>query len=329
MSNEDEKQPIEGGQNEQLRHFFCRPCIHYFVSSDWYIDEIEDIIYTPCDICKQATQEIPSTKINSYKGAAAAKGKHTGPKTEAGKKAGVEKRKGTATGPKTQAGKDRSKLNGYKHGNYSKEFTLLAPALPGKFPMCGDCEYNGAGCGTEFKYCPVNIKPMVELLRAYQERDNKAIREIHGLQQARALQVLEMMFQAVFKYGVLNPKEMRKKGGSAAIDYSGKDTEKWEEITLEWMANPLIKRIPEFMAAIGSTAEQNLMTVKSEQSQDNFDGFLEKTSEQQQEVKNFQTQLIGEIEKLGIGLENAKKQRDTDDALNEYEQQQEHERNNH
>lgn len=311
----DDKQ---GAENEQLKHFFCKGCVNYFMSADWL--EQHEIIHALCDKCMTWAEEIPTAKIRVTKGIAAAHGKHTGPKTEEGKAAGVEARKGTHTGPKTKAGKDRSRLNNYKHGLNSQTYTLLAPALPGKFPQCEGCTFR-TECELKYKYCPVNVQPMLNLVRAYEENDIEAIRQIAGLQQVRAANVLEMMWHAIFKYGVLNPKVVNSKIRDSVIDGAGNVKEAKEEVVMEWMANPLLKRIPEFMELVGTTAEQNLMTVKAEQDQENLDGFLEVNSEARKAIKDHQNELIDEIKKLGIVTKDAAERRNADTALSDYNEQ--------
>lgn len=292
--------------DEATKYFYCKDCKHLIITQDWL--EENELISAVCDICERPAEEIPSQKKHIYEMVEAAKGKHTGPKTEEGKnklaEAIVKNTSGKHTGPKTPEGKYRSSLNNWKHGQTSKQLHLLAPALAGKYPECTGCEYR-VDCEKSYKFCPVNIEPVLRVARAYQEGDTEEIKHLAGLQQGQIFNITKMMIASVYKHGVLNPK---------VVSAKAKD-EETEEIVMEWLANPLLKRIPEYMALMGTTADQQTMTPKSQKEQSNFEGFIENEKQKVGSYDEFKNNMMEAVKSLGSKMSAASKEREKDEAL--------------
>jgi hypothetical protein len=281
------------------KHFFCRAHRFYFKSDEWLENE-DGVVYAVCPMCSEPTDEVPHYYANLSKMWDNAPGTHTGPKTPQGKK--------------------RSSLNGFKHGLYTKQCTVLAPALPGRYAQCKHCDYFEE-CSADYKYCPVNLSLMLKFLRAYEEGNVKDLKEFAGISQGMAFQTLQMMFADVFMRGVQSEKVINK-----VID-KDEDGEKVEiETVKELQSNPLLKRIPEFMNALGQLAEQQMMTPKNEKDDANMKGLIDaensKTVSLEESLKK-QEQGIKDLQET---IKKAAADRDNDPAMQSYKKELEDEK---
>lgn len=230
-------------ETKEEKTFYCKDNGHQryvFVSWEW--EETPKGVFAACPICEREVEEVPAVYQNYYK------------------------MWQNQTGPRTQEGKRRSSLNGYKHGHYSQVYNVLAPALPGKFPACQNCQYREPCENEPYKWCPVNIAPMVRFVKAYQEGNLAEMKEFAGMNQAKIFQTVQMMWQEIQSKGVLVPKEIRRKINEDAGE---------EEIVLEWQANPLLQRIQSFIEMLGHSADQQIMTPRAKEEDENIKGYLE------------------------------------------------------
>jgi len=260
--------------------FYCHDRGHQrYVWGDTDYKEGDDgAAYALCPICKAPTKEVDDRYRSLYKGWM------------------------NATGPKNT---ERSRLNGYKHGANTTVIHLLAPALPGKFPSCEGCEYREPCENEPYKWCPVNVGPMMRFLKAYQEGSVGEMRDFAGFNQARIFQIVQMMFQQIQKHGVLVPKEIMHRP-----DKDGNQLE-----TIEWQANPLLERILSYLQALGHTAEQQVMTPAKAQDEQNFQGYLAMEGQRTEAIEErMKTNLIA-MQELKQKIQLAKLQRAQDDAM--------------
>lgn len=275
---------------KDTRVFYCKDELHdkHVWESDQYAPDDDDIYWCNCPLCGKPCHEVPDRYLSLAKAWA------------------------NQTGPRTPEGKRRSSLNGYKHGKYAKSLPILAPALPGKFPVCRDCEHREPCENEPYKYCPVNMQPMMELIRAFEEGDSAALKSFAALSQANTWQVAQMMYQAVQENGVLVPKEIRTK--------ISKDGDQIDQV-LEWQANPLLSRIPEFLSVLGHTADQQAITPKQARDQEAVEGYLQGQEIERVEAKEQRDKALKAITDLKEQLRKAHLQRAQDAALNDYSKQ--------
>ncbi len=272
------------------RHFYCKNDRHYFLT-DQYIINDSNINYAECEICGKPVEEVPYFYANLTKMWNSDKSNHCGPKTQEGKK--------------------RSSMNGFKHGLYTKQHFLLAPALTGKYPECEECSYKEE-CKEKFKYCPINLSLMLKYLQAFEEGKIQDIKSFAGLTQGWAFNTLRMMFQHVFSKGVVLPKTIK----TVMDDETGES-----EIVLEEQVNPLLKRIPDFMNALGFLADQQMMTPAKKQDQDNIAGFLQNESGKTEDIKKFMDDQKDKMNELKNKISKAIEKRKEDQALKDYEKE--------
>lgn len=264
-------------QKEQLT-FFCRDgCNHVWQTTDWQLADGENHT-ADCPICDAAGDNVSWRMMN------------------------LSKAWNHATGPRTSAGKSRSRLNGWKHGGRSQAFPILAPALPGKFPACESCEFR-TPCETEpYKYCPVLIGPMVAYVQAFQEGNLDTLREFAGLNQARALQVIQMMFMGIQEHGVLVKEQEATRNGT----------------NIRYKANPLLNKIPDYFELLGHTAGDQLMTPRGQENNEAMKGYLGIESDKQTNIGDFITAQKAAMHGLQERIRRAQIRTASDPALKQY-----------
>ncbi len=279
---------------KEEKTFYCRRTdLHQryvWVSTEYVFGE-DDVAVAECPICGQPCQEVPRYYTRMYK-----MWQH-------------------ATGPRTPEGKARSRLNNWKHGLRAQAATILAPAIPGKFLECNGCEYRRQCEDEQWKYCPVNLEPIMKFIKAYQEGRVTDLRELAAFSQGHVFQAVRMMFQELYKRGVIVKSEKKSMGKNGQ-----------QFISEELKANPVLARIPEFLALLGFTAEQQMMTPKVEQDDENVKGFLEAEKAKSEKLEEYMAKQAKAVEDLKTRIQKAALQRQADEALRRHNMQVEKEK---
>jgi len=279
-------------EKKREKTFYCKNSYHD--KHVWWTDDFKEdpdsgIFVSECPLCNEECPEVSYRYRN------------------------MAKAWENSTGPKTEAGKARSRLNGWKHGARSQAFSLLAPALHGKYPQCENCQYSEPCESEPYKYCPMMIQPVVEFMQAYKEGNPAALKEIAGLQVAQAFRTLQMMFADVQKRGiVLQSPKLYGKDGLIATDEDG-------ETIYEISANPILAMIPKFMELIGNTAEQQEMTPRQNVDEGDINGVFVVSSKKNVDLGEYienRNQMLGGLKKA---IQVANHRSSEDDALKRFE----------
>jgi hypothetical protein len=274
---------------EKEKTFFCRDCHHSWRTK--VCEYHDDIAYSGCPNCNTPQHEVPHYYFNLPQMMEAQKGKHTGPKTEEGKK--------------------RVSLNGFKHGLYTSQKTILAPAKKDKYPECEGCPYRDK-CEIEYKYCPVNLSLFMKFAQAYADGQIKELQEIAGMMQGKALTILGMLYNDVFKEGTT--KERR------YITNLDKESNE-ETVVLEIQTHPALRRIPEFHQLLGFTADQQNMTPAKSEEVKTAKGFLNAEESKNVNLNEFVESQKNELSKIKESLIKAAKLRNNDEAYQNYKKE--------
>lgn len=272
------------------KYFFCRDCFHSWKTDQYQYDDAETAL-SVCDSCNTPTPESPHYYFNLPKMMEAQKGKHTGPKTPEGKK--------------------RTSMNAFKHGMFTKQKTIIAPAKKDRYPECPDCEFRDT-CGIEHKYCPVNLALLTRVAESFESGNIENMKEFAGLMQGNALITLKMLFNDLYANGTLVPHKVHSK-----VDKAGEN----EEIVLEWQRNPSLKPIVDFMTMLGFTAEQQMMTPAKKTDDDNVKGYLESESAKNETLNEFTKRTDDKIAQLRNSIIQASAHRANDQILNQFKKE--------
>jgi len=270
--------------DQQEKHFYCRPDKHYWMTDEWVQEDGAESAFAECPVCSKRIPEASYRLANVAKAWASP----------------------NRCGPKTPEGKRRSSMNAYKHGMNAKRLYLLAPALAGKYPECQSCEYRDE-CKSSYTYCPVRVEPMLRIIQAYTEGNVDMMKEVTAISQARVATIFEMMISDIFKRGVQLPKVV-------------KETAEGETV-LDWSDNPLLRRIPEYMAALGTLAEQNMMTPAKKQDQVNTEGYLKSQDTKSEDLGEYIEKQREAVKNLQETMREALNMRKADPALTKYDKE--------
>ncbi len=278
MSKEDKQAA------KPLKVFWCKNDVHdpYVWEDDQY-QPVEDVDMATCPLCDMAVPERTWRMLN------------------------LAKAWKNQTGPRTPAGKKRSSMNNWKTGEHSKTWSFLAPAMPGKFPICSGCEVREACESKPYKYCPQNIAPMMRIVKAYEEGDLTVLKQIAGANHARIAQIIEMMYQQIFDKGVMVEKTRETIKGDMTITES-----------LGFEANPLLNRIPHYLELMGLTAGQQMMTEQEKRIDENMQGFLQHEDEKSAKLVEIEEKRTRAFLDFKESLRKASLERAGDPALKEY-----------
>ncbi len=226
------------------KHFWCYRCSHYYLSVDFSEPEHTGLdidpgspddelnYYSRCPHCNEWVKAVPHYYANLKRMAA------------------------NATGPKSDSGKRRVALNGFKHGIYTSEKHLLAPAN-GKYDICPTCDYQVQCKHREFSYCPFKMDLFLKVITAYENKDLGAMKQYAGQSQAKLLVIYEgMLAEVLNKHGgvIRQPKISNGQVVKIKDQTTGR-----EEIVYEIVEHPLLKHIPKISAALGFTSDQQEM----------------------------------------------------------------------
>lgn len=262
--------------NKDVKYFHCQSCRHVWKTSD-YLSRGDEAVST-CPICDKAESVIETSYrvLNLYQG--------------------WDK----ATGPKTEEGKARVALNGWKTGRYASQFRMMAPAKPGKYPICVDCQYKKECKEKPFTYCPHDLETMARFVQAYKEGKVNDLRELAGLVQGQVHKVFTNIIHHILENGVMfkNKKPAFDKDGNLLRDDDGKIiyTETFEK-------NNLIKDIPAFVQSMGFSAELQDMTPKTRQESDAIKGYLDDTKTKQEDIVQVKRAAMEEMTRMREAVE--------------------------
>lgn len=207
----------------------------------------------------------------------------------------------SSTGPRTAEGKRRSSLNGIKHGLYAKSHHLLAPAN-GKYDICKDCEEQDLCDAGKIKYCPFKTDLLARFLAAYENGDEKSLRQFAGLSQGRLYLVFEQMMQDLMERGVLIQQPKVSGGGVVKIV----DDQGAEHNVYEYVQNPLLDTVPKIMTSLGMTSDQQAMNpAKQGEDDDKIKGKMDAPPETIHTFMNDLRGLITDITNAGLGKKAA------------------------
>lgn len=270
----------------EAKYFMCQPC-RYVWQSDQYLTQGDTIVAT-CPICEKSDK----VKETSHRVANLA--------------LGWDK----ATGPVTEAGKARVALNGWVHGRNASKFHLMAPAKPGKYAICDDCQYM-AECKAGYKYCPMDLETLARFVQAYKEGAVNDLRELAGLAQAQMHKIFNEMAHHVITKGVaieqISP--VLNKDGELILDKNGNPI-----FNISYQKNPLLKDIPIYNQSMGFSAIDQDMTPRTRQESETLKGYLDEKNIDQQTMLDLKKRTHDELKRMREALTNMNLAKQVKDA---------------
>lgn len=278
---------------KNIKFFHCHPCRIVFKTTDYVTTG--DSATAICPVCEST--KVVETSWRVYN---------------------VSKGWDCSTGPKTDEGKKRSSINGWKTGRFASQLHLMAPAKPGKFPLCSDCELIDDCKKTPFKYCPRDVETLAQFVHAYKEGKVNDLRDLAGITQAQMYRVFQKMFDHIMKYGVMFEikRPILDGEGNPILDNNGKP-----QFNIDWSKNNLIKDLPAFQSSMGFSADLQDMTPKTRQETESIKGFLDDKEKDRQSLLDIKKQSLQEMTKMREAIKNLSATKQIKEFNNERDEQ--------
>lgn len=275
--------------DKEIKYFHCKSCRFVWKTEDYLT--FGDKFVATCPICEK------SDKVNevSWRVANLA--------------LGWDK----ATGPTSDAGKKRVALNAWQHGRNASKFHLMAPAKPGKYAICADCQYMDE-CKKEYRYCPLDLETLARFVQAYKEGAVNDLRELAGLAQANLHKIFNEMIHHILTKGVAIEKKtpIFNKEGEILLDENGDPM-----FNISFEKNNLVKDLPAFIATMGFDAISQDMTPRTRQESETLKGYVDDKVTDQQTMLELKKRTHEELKRMREALQNmnlAKKIKDNEQA---------------
>jgi len=245
----------------EIKYFYCKLCKFPF-RSETYHSEGETLV-SPCPVC-----DLPAGQSNHHV-------------------FNLKKAWQNSTGPKTPEGKARVSLNSWKTGIHAQPH-FLAPAKPGKYPLCASCELLESCKNEKYKYCPKDFETALQFMSAYREGNVDNLRELAGWSQAQMLKVFSMMVHDILSRGV--QMECKK------VDENGNESTFYEK-------NQLVKELPGYIETLGFSAQDQVMTPRTVEQKEALQGHIRAAEITQVDEVEVKRQHFDELKKMREAIE--------------------------
>jgi hypothetical protein len=301
--------------------FRCLGCKHVWKEKPPKIEEAPEReshpwrYFADCPECGRADVEQASWE----RAMLAAYGRHTGPRTEAGKRRSSLNRVLT---PHTEEEIARTRFNRLKHGLYAK-VQVFFPAKPGKYPHCNGCRWLDNGCGEwDHGACLVQTELFLRHRIAYQTRNAGLLTELAADRQAHTQALISNLLIAIAQGGVeiRRPHYVSDKDGNVKlveyVDANG-DVRRVEDV----LANPLIKPLYELLAKNSEILTREGMTEKAQEDDEQLRGFIHRDEQQQVALADHAKEQSAKLEKLLDLVERSRERQKRDPVLIEHQRE--------
>jgi hypothetical protein len=249
--------------NKPYKYFYCKPCKFSWKTEDFHSDGEE--VSALCPICEKNAPECTHSTYNLARTAWQ-----------------------NATGPKTEEGKARVALNPWVDGAHCKKIRILAPAKFDKFPWCHDCDQRDECEKKTIKYCPRDLETTARFIAAFKEGDVSALKEEAGIANAQMWKIFSMMLHNIVDKGVMLKIESTDSDGNKSVRYE---------------KNNLVKELPAFVATLGFSADQQVMTPKAVEQKEALEGNVRREAVTQEEEIAVRKRSADELSRMRALLE--------------------------
>lgn len=295
--------------------FRCAACFNKFQAEP---DRVEDSpkrewhpfsYFCACPYCGMEAEQ-----ASHEKALMASFGRHTGPKTAAGKRISAQNIDGHPTAEEAQ----RTRFNAITHGLSARVATYY-PAKPGKYPACETCHVDHYEC-SQSQACMKRTELFMRHHIAFQMKDPEMLTDIRADLQANVQAIIDDIIQSIIIDGVTlrNPAwYYDKDGGFHLAEYSGTNGERFfiEEVK----AHPLLKTLGEFISKNNLSLGDMAMTPKVVDDQETLQGHLATSDIREEESLAVQHKQVEILDDLKNMVKRSRERAENDPVLIEHQ----------
>lgn len=310
--------------------FLCPGCSHLFEAEPGRIEDCTDTPWHPweyfatCPVCEtEAPQQAQARHLLK------AWAKATGPKTAEGKAKVRENLAGHPTPEETI----RTRFNAMKHG-LNAEVATYFPAKPGKYPHCDGCPY-WLNCHPG-DACQRRTELFLRHRIAFETKDPGLLTDLRADLHAMVMAVLQDMMRAVMADGVriLTPAwyydrngrfhlaKYKRNATGDTVEFDEDDEDDNPELAemptqqiVEIREHPLLKRIGDWVRAMGLDLNSQGMTPKVQEDEDVIRGHLSSSAQNEVLALDYQRRNAEALEGLRGMFERARERVNSDPVL--------------
>jgi len=274
--------------------FKCSPCSNTFNISPSRVEDAPDRDWHPwryfakCSGCGEEVGQLP-TQVALM----ASFGKHTGPKTKAGKIASAKNIEGHPTPEEAQ----RTRFNAMKHG-LNARVAMFFPSKPGSYDQCESCDISYAVCKAE-PACMRQTELFMRHRIAVEHGDATMLNDLNADTQANLRAIMDNIILSVLNKGVAieTPSWYHDKdGGFHLAEYMG-DGGEMVQLT-ELAAHPLLKFMMEMVSKNSLSLSDLALTPKVASEDEDLKGFLDVNKTQGATALDYQRKSADQMDKL-------------------------------
>ncbi|MCW7553665.1 hypothetical protein NX722_13710 [Endozoicomonas gorgoniicola] len=243
--------------------------------------------------------------------------KATGPKTQKGRSASAANLAGHPTPEEARI----TRFNAMKHGASAKT-AMYFPAKPDKYPHCKTCDVDRDYCAQQIA-CLKRSDLMLRCLVAIESGDPSALQDLHAINQANFMAIMQDILQALIADGVTlrNPVYgFDKEGGFNIGRYQDPESNEWKTIE-EVRAHPLLKPLMDMISRNNLSLADLNMTPKVQVDQGIQQGQLQQEEEEKESAIEYRNKMDKQVTDLRSMIARSQLRANQDPVLIEHRQE--------
>ncbi len=297
--------------------FRCADCEHTFDDQPTRTESAPERAhpyryFSDCPLCENECSQVP-WQVGLF----CAHLKATGPKTPEGKAASASNLAGHPTPEEARI----TRFNAMKHGASAKT-AMYFPARPDKYPHCKTCDVDRDYCAQQVA-CLKRSDLMLRCLVAIESGDPTALQDLHAINQANFMAIMQDMMQALIADGVTlrNPvHDFDKEGGFHIGRYVDPDTGEWN-IVEDIKAHPLLKPMMDMISRNNLSLADLNMTPKIQVDQGIQQGQLQQEEDEKESALEYRNKMEKQVSDLKTMIGRSQLRASQDPVLIEHRQE--------
>lgn len=314
--------------------FHCTACGRKFKAEPSRIESAPERDHPYLYFCACPGCQSEAAQASWEKALLASYGKHTGPKTPAGRARSSENIAGHPTPEESQ----RLRFNALKHGMFARTATYF-PARPGRYAECEGCHYRDTTC-REQTACLKQTELFMRYHLAFENGDPRSLLDIQAETQASIQWIIRSIIMSIVRTGVelkapkwyFDPvgkkmhivsfvKDPNKRRADADPEDDDIDANEGEvEYVYEYSAHPLLKTLGDFVAKNNLSLADFNMTPKVQEDQEMMGGFLDSQRASSESLNEFAERSAKALETLKPLIERSQSRKSRDPVLLEHQE---------